>query len=709
MTAPPQAPRHPDEHTEHGVVRSDPYSWMRDLDSPALLRHLLAERAWYDAATGHLTSLVDTLGAEMVARVPATDTSASWRHVGFSYYTRLTAGREYPQLLRDLHTQDPSGPSDPTSQGVPTHGIARGSQLLLDANALADGSTHLDLGLLEVSPDGRLLAYSVDLVGDEVYRLRFRDLDTGSDLEDEVARTYYGGAWSAGSSHFFYTVHDAAYRPFQVWRHRLGTPASEDELVLEEPDRRFDLEVRATRSRGLVVVRSTSRDTSEVWVVDASTPEAPPASVGGRRSAVEYDAEHVVGADGEECLLLVTNDGAPEFRLVRAPVPRGTGQDHTAWEPVRAEDPAERLERVDAFAGHAVLSLRTAGEHRLRVLALDDLAGRGSDIRPRHEAGTVSLGRSEEYHTTAVTVVDQSYVHPAVWSDVDLTDGARTERHRQAAPGHDPEDYVCERRSFPAADGTEVPVTLVRRRDTPLDGTAPALLYGYGAYEYTFEPEWDPALPSLLDRGVVFAHAHVRGGGEGGRRWWLDGRLHRKPNTFTDYLAVADGLADAKLVDGSRLASRGLSAGGLLQGAALSRRPDRWRAVVAEVPFVDVVTTMFDVDVPLTVNEWDEWGDPRRREDFDVLLSYSPYDNPPASGSRPDLLVTGALHDPRVKVSEPAKWVAALRDSDPGWSPRCLFRCETGAGAHAGPSGRFARLGYEAEVLGWVLERLSAS
>jgi len=252
-----------------------------------------------------------------------------------------------------------------------------------------------------------------------------------------------------------------------------------------------------------------------------------------------------------------------------------------------------------------------------------------------------------------------------------------------------------------------VPVTLVRHRDTPLDGTAPALVYGYGAYEYTFEPDWDPALPSLLDRGVVFAHAHVRGGGEGGRRWWLDGRLARKQNTFTDHLAVAEGLAG--LVDGHRIASRGLSAGGLLQGVVLSQRPERWTAVVAEVPFVDVVTTMFDASVPLTVTEWDEWGDPRRREEFDWLLGYSPYDNLPVAGTRPDLLVTAALHDPRVRVTEPAKWVAALRASDPEWSPRCVFRVETGAGAHDGPSGRTARLAYEAEIYAWLLDRLAVT
>ncbi len=297
-------------------------------------------------------------------------------------------------------------------------------------------------------------------------------------------------------------------------------------------------------------------------------------------------------------------------------------------------------------------------------------------------------------------------MQPPVWADV-APDGSSTDRPASPTPHHDPTHYVTERRTFPAPDGTPVPATIVRHRETPLDGTAPALLYGYGAYESPFEPEWDPALPSLLDRGVVYVHTHIRGGGEGGRRWWLDGRLEHKQNTFSDHLAVADGLVG--LVDGDRLATRGLSAGGLLQGAVFSQRPDRWRAVVAEVPFVDVVTTMFDEETPLTINEWDEWGDPRRRADFDWMLAYSPYENLPPAGSRPDLLVTGALHDPRVMVREPAKWVAALRASDPDWSPHCLFRCEVGAGAHVGPSGRFGHLDYEAEVYAWVLDRLGVA
>ena len=681
----------PHEHTEHGVQRPDPYHWMRDHESPELLAYLANERRWYETATGHLSPLIDALRSEMKSRVPATDRSVSWRHQSRYYYTLLPAGREYTQLLRDFDLPEQTG----------------AGELLLDANLLTDDSGYLELGLTMVSPDERLLAYSVDRTGDEVYELRFRDLDSGEDLADSVARSYYGGAWSADSAYFFYTVHDEAYRPFQVWRHAIGTSYAEDVVVLDEPDERFELNVRATRSGGLVVIWSENRDTREVWVLDTHRPLDPPRSVGGRRPGVEYHAEHAVLPDGTDTLLLVTNDDAQEFRLARCPVPRGADQDHLAWEPVRPEDPDERLERVDAFATHAVLTFRSQVRHRLRVLPIDGLHSPGIVVDPLFESGTVTQTHNEHFEATSVTVADESYVHPVVWSDVDLRTGERTERLRQEAPHHDPTDYVVETRTFPAPDGTPVPATIVRHRDTPLDGSAPALLYGYGAYEAVDDPEWDPALPSLLDRGVVFVHAHIRGGGEGGRRWWNEGHLEHKQNTFGDHLAVADGVAG--LVDGTRLGTRGLSAGGLLQGAVLSQRPDRWRAVVAECPFVDVVTSMLDATIPLTVNEWDEWGDPRRKDDFDWMLAYSPYDHVPPAGGRPDTLVTGALHDPRVLVHEPAKWVAALRDSDPEWSPRCVFRVETGAGAHWGPSGRYARLDYEAEVYAWVLDQLSAT
>jgi oligopeptidase B len=317
-----------------------------------------------------------------------------------------------------------------------------------------------------------------------------------------------------------------------------------------------------------------------------------------------------------------------------------------------------------------------------------------------------------DYLAGTVVIAEESLTEPPRWSELELATGRRRELKRALVPAYDGAQYRTERVSARAADGTDVPVTLAYRVDTPLDGSAACLLYGYGAYESSLDPEFDRSLPSVLDRGVVYAVAHVRGGGERGRSWWQQGRLRAKPTTFSDFIDVAGWLAgdatgSVPLVDGARIASRGLSAGGLLQGAVYSRAPGRWRAVVAEVPFVDCVTTMLDPAIPLTINEWDEWGDPRDPDDFACLRSYSPYDNPP-SGRRPDLLVTGAVHDPRVLVHEPAKWVARLRETDTGGS-RVLFRVELGAGAHTGPSGRFGHLRYESEVAAFILDALGAA
>jgi len=692
---PPVAAHEPHEHVAHGVRRPDPFHWMRGLGAP-VLDHLAAEREWYDVATGHQGPLVQALRAEMTGRVPATDSSISWPQHGYYYYTVLPAGREYVQLLRRRHDAAPD--SEP--------------ELMLDVNELVGDTDYVELGIWSVSSDGRLLAYSVDFDGDEVYELRFRDLATGAELADVVPRAAFSGAWSADPAYFFYTVHDHLWRQHQVWRHRIGTPVSDDELVVEEPDEKFELDLHLSRTGELLVIVSANRDTSEVWVVDATAPTSPAHSVGGRRRGVEYAAEHVRHTDGSDELLLVTNDGATEYRLARCPVPRWVDQDSEAWSPVRPEEPAERLERVDAYAGHVVLTSRTSGRNQLRILQVGDLTGEGLVVRPVSDIASLTAPGfcNVEHDVDSIVVLDESYLMPQVWSDLDLATGVRTERLRKEAPGFDASAYVGEKRAFPSVDGTMVSATILRHVSTPLDGSAPCVMYAYGAYESVFpDQEWDPAIPSLLDRGVVYVHAHVRGGGEGGRRWWLDGRMEHKQHTFDDHIAVADGLASGGLVDPARIATRGLSAGGLLQGAVFSQRPDRWRAVVAEVPFVDVVTTMLDPSIPLTINEWDEWGDPSRPEDYEWMSRYSPYDNLPPAGGRPDLLATGAVHDARVMVWEPAKWVAALRESDPEWAPRCLFRVETGAGAHVGPAGRFAHLAYEAEIYAWLLDKLDAS
>jgi oligopeptidase B len=682
----PVAPVVPETRAMHGVEWTDGYAWMRDHGDERLAAHLRAERAHYDRATRHSANLRDQLLHEHTRRLPGTEESVPWRRGDFFYYLRSVTGREYEQFMckRDL---------------------AETGRVLLDPAEFAAGTEgFVEIGVREPSPDGRLLAYSVDTDGDEVYRMRFRDITTGTDLPDEIPRTYYTGAWSADSSCFFYTVHDELYRPHEVWRHTVG---GGDERVLAEPDARFEVAVRATRSGRWIVIEATSRDTGETWLVPADRPDEAPRSVRPRRTGVEYRLDHSADPDA---FLVVTNDGASEFHLLRAPggdpgtwspLP-SAGPDAARGVPAGAARPGERLVACHVLAGRLLLELRRDGFPLLRVV--DRATGAEREITASVPAGVVALDVPFEYADPAVVVREESLVQPPAWYRVDLATGDRTLVRRRDVPGYDPARYRTGRRHAPAADGTPVPVTLAWREDTPLDGTAPALLWGYGAYESCDDPFFDPALPSLLDRGVVYALTHPRGGGENGRAWWQGGRLANKATTFTDHIAVADHLA-AGVVDPARIATRGLSAGGLLQGAVWSMRPDRWCAVVAEVPFVDVVTTMLDPDIPLTVNEWDEWGDPRDPEVFALMRSYAPYENPPA-GPRPPLLVTAAVHDPRVMVHEPAKWVARLRTTA-GPDDVLLFRVETGAGAHTGPAGRYAHAAYEAEILAFLLTHLS--
>jgi oligopeptidase B len=669
----------------HGVRLVDEYSWLRDRDRPGTGAYLRAERAFYDSQVAHAQPLRTELAAAMRRRTPSTDRSVSWSRGGRVYYTRVAAGKDYEQFL-----------------GTRTENVAE--QLLLDDNLLAEGSHYLGTGVREVSPDGRLLAYSVDLEGDEFYTLRFRDLETGTDLPERIAPVSEGGAWSADSRTFFYVAPDPLHRPFQVWRHALG--AQTDEMVLAEPDEAFELVIEQSRSGDYVVVHAISTDTSEAWAIPAAAASEPPRSVRSRRPGILSLLTHAPHPGGDSWLA-VTNDEATEFRVLSAPAAAGGAVPD--WSEIVPEHPDTRVVAADAFADHVVVTARRDGSPFLFVLARTADGGfvRTVEIHPEIPAGTIRLGPNEEFRTRSVTVGVESYVRPVVWYSVDLDTGRRTEVHRQQVPDFDPNAYLSERIEVAAGDGALVPVTIARAADTPLDGSAPCLLYGYGAYESSDEPAFDAALITLLDQGVVFAHAHIRGGGERGRNWWLDGRMDRKQNTFSDFVAVADRLA-ASLVDPDRIVCRGLSAGGLLMGAVYSQAPRRWRGVVAEVPFVDVVNTMLDDSVPLTAQEWREWGNPALADEFAWMLAYSPYDNVPAAADRPRLLVTGAVHDARVMYWEPAKWVARLRATG-STDGRLLFRIELGEGAHSGPRGRFAHLDYEAEIYAWVLETFGRS
>ena len=648
--------------------------------------YLAAERAWYDGQTAPQRGLREDLFAEMAARLAPAEESARWRQGGFWYFTRTVAGQQLEQFCRA------AGPGGPGA-------VLLDENLLLDDPACA--GRYAELGVREVSPDGRYLAYSVNFTGDEVYQLRIRDLAAGTDLPERIEGTYYGLGWAADSGALLYVVTDAAYRPHEVWRHETGTAPERDTLVYREDDERFELTVRATRSGVWLLIETASRDTTETLMIPAWDTRAEPFVAEKRKPGTEYYADHADGPGGGE-LYLVTNAGAAEFRLVRAPAtaPGAAPWSELGWTEVIGPAEDTRLVRCDVFGRYLVVEQRRGAATQLRVV--DRETGAQHLIEAGGPERALALAVNEDYGAAAVTVRTESLTEPPAWHDVDLASGRWELRKRRDVPGYDPAGYVTERISAPAGDGTLIPVTVAYRRGLRRDGPAPALLYGYGAYEACSWPEFGVGTPSLLDRGFVYAVAHVRGGGEGGRRWWAAGRLDRKRTTATDFIAAADTLAGAGWAAPDRIVSRGLSAGGLLQGAVFSLAPGRWRAVVAEVPFVDVVTTMLDPTIPLTITEWDEWGDPRDPAMRAYLSSYSPYDNVPA-GPRPDLLVTGSLHDPRVLIHEPAKWVARLRATDSGAGGQVLFRPELGAGAHVGPAGRYDQLRYEAEILAFVV------
>ena len=663
----PLAPRDPGD---------DPYAWMRDEDR--VLPHLEAERAAYDARIASLANLKAEVLSELVARTPDAERSASSDHGSHAYYTLTLPGRELPELRRALRTTP--------AEGAPV------GQLLVDLASY--GSPYAATGVVE--PGSDLLAYSIDLDGSERYTLRFRDMSAATDLSRaddlplEIDETYYTGAWAGGW--FYFTVIDELNRPYQV--HRVNPRTGERHVVLTEPDQRFELTVR--RSQDRIVIAAHSRTTSECWsIVDGE-----PVSIAGRTQGVEYDVEW-----DTDRWLTVSNADEVEFALTAEASPTAPALDIRG-----TQARPERIHDMVAFDNAIVTYSRVDAEPRIRILDRD--GGVRHEIRAEPGA-SLRLGGNDDPHATFVTVVTESFTDPTRWWDVDLATGERRLRHERVVPGHDPSAYVSE--VISTGGEWPVPIVVTRRRNTPLDGTTPCLLYGYGSYESVDDPWFESWVLPLLDRGVVYAKAHIRGGGEVGRQQWIDGHLLAKRNSFTDFIAAADHLAgDAgspALVDGRRIVGRGGSAGGLLQGAVYAMAPQRWAGIIAEVPFVDCINSMLDPDIPLTITEWEEWGDPRIPEQRAYMETYTPYLNLPDPADRPPLLVTGAVHDPRVLVHEPAKWVAALRHSDPLHGDRVsitdrgsiAFRVETGEGSHGGQAGRYAALADEAEIIAWAL------
>lgn len=681
--SPPVPKQVPVAVTTHGHTRVDPYAWLRDRDvDPDVLAHLEAENAYTAAVTAHTAGLQERLFEEIRARIQETDLSVPVRNGPWWYYVRTEEGRQYAISCRRAAAADGSW-----DEGAP-------EQVLLDENVEAEGHDYFATGVFDVSPDHDLLAFAVDRDGGERYDLRFRDLTTGADLPDRIDGVYYGSAWSRDGRFFFYVRPDAAMRPFEVWRHELGTDTDRDVLVFREDDERFYVSVGLGRDRRYLYVSAGSKVTDEVWFLDAGDPTGTFLVVEPRAQGVEYAVAHHDG----RFFVLTNADDAVNFEL------RVTGVDapgRAHWQTVIPHRDDVKLSGVLPFRDHLVIEERVGGVTQIRVRYLADDVDHV--IEQPESVCTVHSGANPEFDTTTFRYGYQSMRTPSSVFSYDLGTRERTLLKQQAVlGGFDPAEYTTERLWATADDGVRVPISIVYRNGVARDGSAPALLYGYGSYEASMDPGFSSIRLSLLDRGFVYAIAHVRGGGEMGRHWYEDGKFLRKRNTFTDFIACARHLVAEGWTAPDRLAIRGGSAGGLLMGAVANLAPELFGCVVAEVPFVDCLNTILDPSLPLTVLEWEEWGNPVASEEYYAeMASYAPYENVTAQ-AYPPMLVTAGLNDPRVSYWEPAKWVARLRATATN-APRIVLKTEMGAG-HGGPSGRYDAWRDEAFVLAFVLD-----
>ena len=671
----PSAARQPHPLRFHGERLSDDYFWLRERDDPAVLEYLGAENAYAEAELAPLRPLAEKLYQEMLGRIKQTDVSVPYREGSYWYYARTEAGLQYP-----IYCRKPGS-------------LTAAEEILLDLNRLAEGHPYMALGALAVSDDGRLLAYSTDRTGYREYTLVVQELESGAQVEGPFEKCG-SVAWAADNRTLFFTVEDNAKRFHRVWRHELGGGS---ELVLEESDERFRLHVDRTRSHQYLLLQSDSHTTSEIRILPADDPRSSPRLLVPRIAERELEVDHL--GDG---WLLRVNDTGPNFRIVRL---SEDNPDPAGWRELLPHRDDVMVEGVDAFADHWVAWERSAGLVRIRVTERASQRARYVSLpEPVYEAGP---GPNAEWESGLLRYEYESPVTPPSVYDYDVIDATSTLlKQREIPGGFDASRYGCERRAVTAADGTSVPVSLVFRREPPIAKPAPLLLTGYGAYGLSFPVGFSSNRLSLLDRGVRVAIAHVRGGGELGKRWHDAGRMACKRNSFSDFISVAEALVREGITEPARLAIEGGSAGGLLVTAAVNLRPDLFGAVVAQVPFVDVINTMSDPSLPLTVGEYEEWGNPGLAEQYAWLREYCPYTNLARRGY-PAILVRTSLHDSQVMFWEPAKYVARLRTLKTDANPLLLLT-NMGAG-HGGASGRYDRLREIALDYAFLLWRLGVA
>ena len=656
MNRPPVAKRVPRVAEVHGDRLADDYYWLREKDNPEVTAYLHAENAYTDAVMKDTDAFQQALYAEMLARIKEDDVSVPFRRGRHFYYSRTETGKQYPIYCRKLESLDAV------------------EQIVLDLNVLAAGHPFFSLGAYTVSDDGRWLAYSTDVTGFREYTLVIKDLDTDTRLDVRVEKVS-SVAWPADPTLLFYATEDDAKRPYRVWRHRLRTDTRE--LVYEEDDALFRVGVARSRSLAWLFLASRSFQSSEWRCLPATSVDGSWRLIQPREKEHEYDVDH----RGDRFWIRTNGGGRRNFRLVTAPVDDPSA-DH--WREEIAHREEVMLEELDLFAHHAVVHEREDGLIRLRVMDLG--AGGSHHVAFPEPTYEVSADANAEFAVRTYRFRYQSLVTPASVYDYAMDTRELTLlKQTPVLGGYDPAQYRSERRYAIAADGVRVPISLVHRADAPPDATRPMLLTGYGAYGLPYPVTFSSSRLSVLDRGISFAIAHIRGGGEGGKRWHDAGRLKNKPNTFTDFIAVADHLVAHHYTAHDRLVIEGGSAGGLLIGAVLNRRPDVAAAAVLRVPFVDVINTMLDESLPLTIGEFEEWGNPKERDYYDVITTYCPYTNL-APRRYPRMLIKTSLHDSQVMYWEPAKYVARLRFVAP--ETALIFKINMAAG-HGGASGRY--------------------
>lgn len=674
---PPIAKQIPTSSTLFGDTRHDPYAWLRDREDPDTIPYLEAENAHTEAVMGPTQQLRDTLYNEMLGRIQQTDESVPVPRDGYFYYVRTVEGQQYAIYCRKKGSLDAP------------------EEILLDGNALAQGHEYFRVGNFAVSPDQSLLAYSVDTVGDEAYTIRVKNLATGDLLADEIPNTYYSLEWAADNRTFFYCVLDDAKRPYEIYRHALGEP--KDTLVYHEPDERFTVEISKTSSRAYLLINIHSSLTSELRYLDATNPLGGFEPILVRTKDVEYDVTH----HGDSFFIL-TNDHAKTFRVMQTPAANPSRDNWTEFLPMRD---GITIEDIRAFCDFMVIDERDRGLTQIRIHHFP--SGEAHRIAFDEPVFTAALESNAQYDTEIVRFGYTSLITPESIYDYNMRTCERELKKREPVlGGYDPTLYASERLHATAADGVEIPISLVYKKGFTRDGRAPALLYGYGAYGISTDPEFDSNRLSLLDRGFVYAIAHIRGGADLGKPWHETGRMLTKKNSFTDFIACAEHLIAQRYTSPDRLTITGGSAGGLLMGAVLNLRPDLFSAVVTRVPFVDALNTELDPTLPLTVGEWEEWGNPAEPEYYAYIKSYAPYENVSAQ-HYPAILVTAGLNDPRVSYWEPAKWVARLRALKAD-SNVLLLKTDMGAG-HFGASGRYEHLKEIAFNYAFLLRQLGVA